>query len=215
MSQTSVKDSTGTPVNIENPLPPGRALAAASKPFTLAIEDKAALDLITTTIAARMAATLGAKTAANSMAVAIATDDPMSLAIGNKADTVASSDTGTFSLIALTKRLLQFQSDSTPTPVIDGGAQYETVAASQTNQVLGGAGAIGDAIAGVWFFPGSTTPAAWSVLDNTTTVFAWPAGITLTDTRPIFIPLGDKSASGAWKITTGANCALTVHGKFT
>lgn len=43
MATTTIKDSAGIDRAIENPLPPGRAAAAASKPVVLSTEDLAAL----------------------------------------------------------------------------------------------------------------------------------------------------------------------------
>ena len=65
-----------------------------------------------TSIIALLPSTLGQKTKANSLAVTLASDSdtlPISNAdLGLQADAVASSDTGTFSLIALFKRHLQY-----------------------------------------------------------------------------------------------------------
>ena len=49
-------------------------------------------------------------------------------------------------------------SNQSAIPIISGGAEYETVAASQTAQVLGATGATGDYIAGVLVIPATTTP---------------------------------------------------------
>lgn len=60
-------------------------------------------DPITST---QLPASLGQKTAANSMSVVLSSDGPFSANFGLTADSVATSDTGTFSFIALFKRLL-------------------------------------------------------------------------------------------------------------
>jgi len=94
--------------------------------------------------------------------------------------------------------------------------EYETVAASQTAQVLGAAGAIGDYLAGVLVVPETTSPGAVAVLDNATSITVFAGGASsVSNLVPFFIPLGAKSVSGAWKITTGANVHVFAVGNFT
>jgi hypothetical protein len=69
---------------------------------------------------------LGAKTAANSLATTLATDDLLVAAVGPASATVATSDTGTFSLIALVKRLL-VQSNSASARVAEVVTKSDTV----------------------------------------------------------------------------------------
>lgn len=96
------------------------------------------------------------------------------------------------------------------------GTEYETVAASQTAQVLGATGATGDLLTGVLVVPASTSPGAVSILDNATsiTVFAGGTDSVLT-LHPFFVPVGAKSVSGAWKVTTGASVSCLAVGNFT
>ncbi len=80
------------------------------------------------------------------------------------------------------------------------GAQYETVAASQTAQALGATGAAGDILRGVLIVPASTSPGAVQIKDG--------SGTAITD-------LGDiRSADGAWQVTTGANVSAVAVGSF-
>ena len=94
--------------------------------------------------------------------------------------------------------------------------EYETVAASQTAQVLGATGAVGDTIDGLLVIPASVDAGAVSILDNATsiTVFAGGTG-SLSNLCPFYIPLNLKSASGAWKVTTGAGVSVIATGNFT
>src|SRR4029077_7611098 len=87
-----------------------------------------------------------------------------------------------------------------------GAGEYETVAASQTAQVLGPTGAAGDYISGILVQPANTSPGGIALLDGATsmTVFTGGAG-SVSNLVPFFIPLGMISVNGAWKITTGAN----------
>jgi hypothetical protein len=70
MATVDVKDAAGSTVAIEKPLAPGRAAEAASKPVALSTEDLAVLS----GISGKLPASLGIKTAANSLSVAPASD---------------------------------------------------------------------------------------------------------------------------------------------
>jgi hypothetical protein len=96
------------------------------------------------------------------------------------------------------------------------GQEYETVAASQTAQVIGASGAAGDLINGILVIPATTSPGNVLLLDNAAsiTVFAG-GGSSVSNLVPFFIPLGIKSVNGAWKITTGANVSCIAVGDFT
>lgn len=94
-------------------------------------------------------------------------------------------------------------------------SDYETVAASQTGQVLGATGATGDYIAGVLVIPASTSPGNVLLLDNATSITIFTGGASsVSNLVPFFIPLGMKSVSGAWKLTTGASVSCIGVGKF-
>lgn len=97
-----------------------------------------------------------------------------------------------------------------------GAGEYETVAASQTAQVLGGSGAIGDYISGVLVIPATLDPGNIILLDNaiSITIFTGGTGSVLS-LIPFFIPLGIKSVSGAWKCTTGSSVSVLASGNFT
>lgn len=94
--------------------------------------------------------------------------------------------------------------------------EYETVAASQTAQVIGSTGAIGDYIQGILVVPATTSPGNVLLLDNATSMTVFTGGTTsVSNLVPFFIPLGLKSVSGAWKITTGASVSAIAIGNFT
>lgn len=96
--------------------------------------------------------------------------------------------------------------------------EYETVAASQTDQVLGATGATGDYLAGVLIVPGTTAAGAVSIKDgagSAISIFAGGGTTALTTLIPFFVPLGIKSAAGAWKLTSGANVTALGVGNFT
>lgn len=97
---------------------------------------------------------------------------------------------------------------------VHGG--YETVAASQTAQVLGNTGAAGDWLERLIITPANTSPGAVAVLDGGTSITLFAGGATsVADLAPIVVPFGMASASGPWKITTGADVSVIAVGKFT
>ena len=95
-------------------------------------------------------------------------------------------------------------------------AEYETVAASQTAQVLGATGATGDYLSGLLVTPATTSPGNVLILDNATSITVFTGGASsVSNLVPFFITIGAKSVSGAWKVTTGANVSVIGVGNFT
>jgi hypothetical protein len=94
--------------------------------------------------------------------------------------------------------------------------EYETVAASQTDQVLGATGATGDYLQGLLVVPATTSPGAISIKDGSgSAITVFTGGATsVSNLVPFFIPLGIISRSGAWKVTTGANVSCIGIGNF-
>lgn len=94
---------------------------------------------------------------------------------------------------------------------------YETVAASQSDQVLGATGAAGDYLAGILIVPGTTSPGAVSIKDGSgsgITIFTGGAS-SVVSLVSFLVPLGIISANGAWKVTTGTNVTAIGVGNFT
>ncbi len=95
--------------------------------------------------------------------------------------------------------------------------EYETVAASQTDQPMGATGATGDFLASVLIIPATTSPGAVSIKDgagSAITIFTGGA-TSVADLKPFSVPIGAKSLAGAWKITTGAAVSAIGFGDFT
>lgn len=94
---------------------------------------------------------------------------------------------------------------------------YETVAASQTDQALGATGGSGDFLSHVLIIPATTSPGAVSIKDGSgsaITIFTGGAS-SVSNLVPFSVPHGAKSGSGAWKVTTGANVSAIGFGDFT
>lgn len=94
------------------------------------------------------------------------------------------------------------------------GTQYETVAASQTDQALGPTGAAGDYLKALIIVPATTGAGTVSIKDGSGSAINVYVTGTLSDLKPILIPFGIHSASGAWKVTTGANVSVIGIGSF-
>lgn len=97
------------------------------------------------------------------------------------------------------------------------GTEYETVAASQTDQVMGATGATGDYISGLLIVPASLSPGAVSIKDGSGSAITVFAGGTnsVACLVPFFVPLGIRATGAAWKVTTGANVSAIAIGDFT
>ena len=104
-----------------------------------------------------------------------------------------------------------------PRDVLAG--HYETVAVSQTDQVMGSGGQY-DNLAGVLIVPSNLNPGAVSIKDgngSVITIFAGGTGSVLT-LHPFYVPLGmvcTAGTSAGWKITTGASVTAIGIGTFT
>jgi hypothetical protein len=101
--------------------------------------------------------------------------------------------------------------------LVNTGTSYETVAASQTDQVMGSTGATGDLLAGVLVTPATLGPGAVSIKDGSgAAIIIFTGGASsVSNLVPFFIPFGGSSVTGAWKITTGANVSAIGVGRFT
>jgi hypothetical protein len=90
---------------------------------------------------------------------------------------------------------------------------YETVAAGQTAQEIGGTGGVADFISHVLVVPATTSPGAITLIDGATSITIF-AGGTVSDIRPFAVPLMMYSKNGAWKLTTGSNVSVIAVGTF-
>ena len=92
------------------------------------------------------------------------------------------------------------------------GTFYETVAASQTAQVLGVTGGVGDTLMRLIVTVGTSLTGTVALLDGATsyalTAASTPIGV-------YTIEINAVSVNGAWKITTGAGATVLAVGNFT
>lgn len=90
---------------------------------------------------------------------------------------------------------------------------YETVAASQTAQVLGGTGAVGDYLHSLIISVNTVATATVTLLDNATSIPLLTGSATLVP-GVITVPIEARSVNGAWKVTTGAGATVVAVGIF-
>lgn len=88
---------------------------------------------------------------------------------------------------------------------------YETIAASQTAQVLGGTGATGDYLHRLIITVSTAATSTVTLLDNSTSIVLTAAN---TPIGVYSVEVNAASASGAWKITTGAGASVIAVGIF-
>lgn len=94
------------------------------------------------------------------------------------------------------------------------GYSYETVAASQTAQVLGTAGATGDYLHRLIISVITVATASVTIKDGSTSIVVLTGAAGLV--AGIYsIEFGLASQNGAWAVTTGAGCTVIGVGVFT
>lgn len=98
-------------------------------------------------------------------------------------------------------------------PVEIGGSEYETVAVSQTDQVLGGVGAKGDFLAALIIETIAAPTASVTLTDGTTAIVIQTANAALA-VGPKRIEIGARAKTGPWKISTGAGATVIAVGQF-
>jgi hypothetical protein len=91
------------------------------------------------------------------------------------------------------------------------GTFYETVAASQTAQVLGVTGGVGDTLMRLIITVTTSATSQVTLLDGATSYIIVPA---VTPVGVYQIDINAVSVSGAWKITTGAGVSVMGVGNF-
>lgn len=92
--------------------------------------------------------------------------------------------------------------------------QYENVAASQTNQVMGGTGAAGDYLHRLVCVVTTAATAQVQIRDGSGTAFTVLPNSPGSGIGTYNIELNMVSSNGAWQVTTAAGVAVTAVGVF-
>jgi hypothetical protein len=95
----------------------------------------------------------------------------------------------------------------------DYGYQYETVAASQTAQVLGGSGAAGDYLHRLIVTVNTAATSTVTLTDGVTAIPIVPANVG-SGVGVLSIELNMASLTSGWKVTTGAGVTVVAVGQF-
>jgi hypothetical protein len=90
--------------------------------------------------------------------------------------------------------------------------EYETIAASQTAQVVGATGASGDYLHRLVVSVATSATGIVTLLDNATSIPITPAN---TPVGVYTVDIEATSQNGAWKVTTGAGASVIAVGRFT
>lgn len=91
--------------------------------------------------------------------------------------------------------------------------QYETVAASQTGQRLGGTGATGDYVHRLIISVVTVATASVTLIDGSTSIVLLTGAATLVP-GVYSVELNMGSNTGPWSITTGAGATVVAVGIF-
>jgi hypothetical protein len=95
---------------------------------------------------------------------------------------------------------------------------YELIAPSQSAQVLGPGTATtktGDILERLIIVPETTAAGTVSIKDGADAAINVFVAGTLSDLHTINIPIGARSMTGSWQVTTGANVHVIAVGRFT
>lgn len=139
------------------------------------------------------------------------------LALESTLQSVLSQDTTANATLSDIRTAVQ---STTPVGVFALSADNETVAASQTAQILGATGAVGDRLDFLLVVPATTSPGNVLLKDGNgsdITLFAGGASSVLS-LIPFAIPWGKtcvNETTPGWKVTTGANVSVVGFGDFT
>lgn len=93
------------------------------------------------------------------------------------------------------------------------GYAYETVAASQTGQVLGTAGATGDYIHRLIIQVITVATASVTIIDGTTSIVILTGAVGLV-AGAYSVEVNMASQTGKWSVTTGAGATVIAVGVF-
>lgn len=148
--------------------------------------------------------------------VVAASDSPEVAALGAVGDAAWTTGNGTHT--ALLKAVAGAAISTTPAEVRVVAAEFETVAASQTDQMLGASGAVGDTLSGLLVIPASTSPGAVSIEYGSTNITVFAGGASsVSNLVPFWINLENIAtpSGGGWEVTTGANVSVIAFGNFT
>lgn len=106
-------------------------------------------------------------------------------------------------------------SNQSSIPAISGGNAYKNVGASATATVLGTTGAVGDYLEGLLCVVATAATSQVQITDGSGSAFTVLPNAVGPGVGSYYVPIGAKSTSGAWKVTTAAGVSIIATGTFT
>lgn len=109
-------------------------------------------------------------------------------------------------------------SNQSSVQTISGGSEYETVAASQTDQILGPTGAVGDYVEGLLCVVATAATSQVQIKDGNGSAITVLPNAVGAGVGSYYVPLGLKtvnSTTPGWKVTTAAGVSVIGIGDFT
>jgi hypothetical protein len=98
--------------------------------------------------------------------------------------------------------------------VYEGPSEYENVAASQSNQVIGAVGGVGDYLKRLVCIVSTAATAQVQLKDGSGTAFTVLPNSPGGGVGTYILELGLTSVNGAWQVTTAAGVAVVAIGAF-
>ena len=93
--------------------------------------------------------------------------------------------------------------------------QYETVAASQTDQALGPTGGSSDFLEALLCVVSTAATSQVQIKDGSGSAITVLPNAVGAGIGSYYVPINAASTSGAWKVTTAAGVAVFATGRFT
>ncbi len=129
-------------------------------------------------------------------------------------DDAAYAGSGNANALQLLRSVADAALNEDPAVVTVLPAEYEVIEASDTDEIVGSTGAIGDKLEALLVIPTATTVGAISIEDGSTNIVVYAGGTLGADLKPFVIPLLGIRATTAtgWEITTGVGCRVIAFG---
>jgi hypothetical protein len=172
----------------------GSAAAAASAPVTASTEDVARVGIITETAPA---------------------SDTASSGLNGRLQRIAQRIT---SMVALLPSALGRTTQAASLSVVQASFEYETVAASQTDQILGATGGVGDYLEGLLCVVATAATSQVQIKDGNGSAITVLPNAVGAGVGTYYVPIGlltVNATTPGWKITTAAGVSVIGTGKFT
>jgi hypothetical protein len=97
---------------------------------------------------------------------------------------------------------------------MQGMYEYETVAAAQSDQILGSTGGAGDYLEGLLCVVATAATSIVQIKDGAGSAITVHPNAVGGGVGTYYVPINTKSRDGAWSVTTGAGVSVLATGNF-